>query len=196
MAMARIHTQDSILATLDSDLTDEERKSFVNELLQSPNTAMLLHDTLYAWEMQMLEEKASILLINEKIKIVKSSIKLWEKYNSEEASSKIKKLNADHLKYSDELEKKKEDYAVRIKHARSMDKYSYPMLNALKKFNQDDENKDSASSVARFSTGLFGRRTKTHKSRTMREDAMSRASMAEQVEKESLLSEDRPKAGK
>jgi hypothetical protein len=50
----RAHTTESIIAKLDSDLSDSERKSFLKILVNSPQTLELLSDVTVAWEQRLV----------------------------------------------------------------------------------------------------------------------------------------------
>lgn len=83
-----VHTKETILAKLDTDLTDAERKSYLNILLESPDTTHLLTIVALEWEIKLLEQQKKILTLKESIRIKNCYIDSNKKHRTFDSSKK------------------------------------------------------------------------------------------------------------
>ena len=63
------HTEDSILAKLDTEMSDSERKAFIKTLLQNVQTVKLVEVVELKWKMKLLEKQMEIEKVKEKIRM-------------------------------------------------------------------------------------------------------------------------------
>ena len=74
------HTKENIFAKLDTDLTDSERKSYLNILLATPETTQLLTLVALEWKNKLLEQQIKIEVLKERIRLRSCDIELRKKY--------------------------------------------------------------------------------------------------------------------
>jgi hypothetical protein len=70
------HSKESILLFLDSDKSDTRRKSFIDVLLQSPETQDLLYLAFLDWLEKITQQHVTIFTLEEFIRIYKGIIDL------------------------------------------------------------------------------------------------------------------------
>lgn len=70
----QVHNVDNIIAKLNSNLTDAERRSFLGILMASEKTVAILVFAIFEWQNRLLNQKNDIEILKEKIRINNCSI--------------------------------------------------------------------------------------------------------------------------
>lgn len=104
------YTAKSILCYLKRDLTDLQRKNFLDNLLQLPETLTLLDSAKTKWKLELVDQKISISILEEKINLTMTMSAAYSKHGffdtSEQALIFKNKINI----YNELLIDKKSDF--------------------------------------------------------------------------------------
>lgn len=76
------HTTEAILRKLKSDLTDYERASFLQVMLDSTNTSELLFEVASIWQKELLTTLIEIEKLKESKRVYQIAIELGKKYET------------------------------------------------------------------------------------------------------------------
>ncbi|EKD71082.1 MAG: hypothetical protein ACD_46C00278G0009 [uncultured bacterium] len=134
-----VHTKESILKKLDSDMTDTERQSFINNLVQSFDTALLLNYVALEWKMKLLEKKSQLITFEERVRVKNIYIGVYNNADEVGAEEKIRKMKISLHEDAEQLKVIKTNYEVSTARAEKSLALFAPIANQLQQMTDNAE---------------------------------------------------------